>query len=72
MLRALELVVELGDIGEDGEAVGRVARGHVLGVEERRDTELLLGHFECQRASPEKARRALRKHSISSVKIIPK
>ena len=56
-LRPLELVVELGDVGEDGEAVGRVARGHVLGVQQRRDAQLLLGHPERKGARPARKKR---------------
>ena len=56
-LHPLELVVELGDVGEDGEAVGRVARGHVLRVQQRRDAQLLLGHPERQGTRPERKER---------------
>ena len=56
-LHPLELVVELGDVGEDGEAVGRVARGHVLRVQQRRDAQLLLRHPERQGTRPESKKR---------------
>lgn len=42
----LELVVDLGDVGEDAESVGGRALDHVLGVEQLGDAKVFLGQLE--------------------------
>ena len=49
----LEGVVELGDVGQDGQTV-RAASGHVSHVKEGRDAQSHLGCEEGQLAVPEK------------------
>lgn len=46
MARAGEVVVILGHVGHDAEAVGDTHGDHVIGVQESRDPQLLLGHFK--------------------------
>lgn len=46
MARAGEVVVILGHVGHDAEAVGDTHGDHVIGVQESRDPQLLLRHFE--------------------------
>jgi hypothetical protein len=56
-LHGLKLVVELGEVGENRESVGRVAGGHVLGVQQGGDAELLLGDAKRQGAGSERRRK---------------
>lgn len=43
-----ESLVELREVGENGQSIGHRAGRHVLGVQERRDAEMLLGRSESQ------------------------
>ena len=43
-----ELVIELGDVSEDGESVGSVTLRHVLGVQQGGNTQLCLSQREGQ------------------------
>lgn len=47
-----ESLVELREVGENGQSIGHRAGRHVLGVEERRDAEMLLGRSESQLVVP--------------------
>lgn len=42
----VEVVVILGDVRQDAEAVGDLERHHVFGVQQGRNPQLLLGHGE--------------------------
>ena len=46
LTRAGKVVVILGHVGHDAEAVGDAHGDHVLGVQESRDAQLLLSHFK--------------------------
>ena len=46
LARAGEVVVILGHVGHDAEAVRDTHGDHVIGVQESRDTQLLLSHFK--------------------------
>ena len=45
-------MVELGEVGEDGETVGFGALCHVEGVQQGRDVQLAFSHLEHQAAVP--------------------
>ena len=40
------MVVILGHVGHDAEAIGDTHGDHVIGIQEGRDAQLLLGHFK--------------------------
>lgn len=47
-----ESLVKLREVGENGQSIGHRAGRHVLGVQERRDPEMLLGRPESQLVVP--------------------
>lgn len=47
-----EGLIELREVGENGQSIGHRARRHVLGIQERRDPEMLLGRSESQLVVP--------------------
>lgn len=43
---SVEVVIVLGHVGQDAQAVGHPQRHHVLGIQQSRDAQLLLSHTE--------------------------